>query len=102
MDEEPAVARDILSHLLAHTDAQDTREGIVEWWLLETQIRRAEREVAEALDWLVEQSFVLRARGADSKTRYRLNRDRLPRIRELLGTGGGPSEPLRSIGRKES
>lgn len=102
MDEGERLARDILSYLITHPGVQDTYEGIVEWWLLETQIRRAEREVAEALDWLVEQSFVLRSRGADTQTRYRLNRDRLPQIRELLGTGGDAREPLRPIGRKET
>jgi hypothetical protein len=89
MDEEPPVARDILSHLLAHPDAHDTYEGIVEWWLLEMQIQRAESRVGEALEWLVERSFVLQCRGTDSRIRYRLNRDRLPQIRALLEAGEG-------------
>lgn len=103
MDQGSRLAREILNYLLDHPDVQDTSEGIIEWWLLETHIRRADREVRYALEWLVEQSFVLPCRGADSQTRYRLNRDRLPQIWELLGAGsGGSHDPSRPADRKET
>ena len=74
---------EILSYLVKHPDAQDTVDGIVEWWFLEAGIRHAEQSVRQALQLLVGKGLVLENQGG-SQTRYRLNRARLPEIRAQL------------------
>ena len=78
------IARDILAYLISHPGAQDTLEGIVEWWLLEQRIRHQMAIVQEALSDLVAENLVLRRQGKDSRTHYRVNGRRLKKIRKLL------------------
>jgi len=74
----------ILAYFVAHPDAQDTLEGIVEWWLLERTIKFETARVKEALAELSSQGFILEEKGADLQTRYRINQARYDKIRELL------------------
>jgi len=67
------VALQILSYLSTHRDAQDTVEGIAEWWLMEQRIRCMIREVKQALAELVSQGLVLERGGRDGRVHYRLN-----------------------------
>jgi len=67
------VALEILSYLSAHQDAQDTVEGIAEWWLLEQRIRHVLAEVKKALVELVAHGLLFERMGADGRLRYRLN-----------------------------
>ena len=71
--EKSQVARDVLAYLAAHQDAQDTLEGIVEWWLVEQKIIQQTATVREALAELVAQGLVLERKGQDARTFYRLN-----------------------------
>lgn len=66
------VARQILDYLSTHKDAQDTIEGIAEWWLLEQRIRIVITDAKKALDELVEQGMVLARKGQDGRVHYRL------------------------------
>lgn len=75
---------ELLRYLAEHPDAQDTRDGIVEWWFLDQGIRRAERRVGEALEQLVGEGLLHEVRAEGSPTQYRLDRDRLPQIRKRL------------------
>lgn len=68
------VAQELLDYLARHPDAQDTLEGIVEWWLLEEKIRRRAFEVREALAELVECGLIRERKGKDARTHYRINR----------------------------
>ncbi|HWP43514.1 MAG TPA: hypothetical protein VNO14_09790 [Blastocatellia bacterium] len=87
---EPAdIAKEILAYLASHPDAQDTMEGIVEWWLLEQEIRRSTALVNAALAELVSQGLVLERLGRDGRTHYRINRKKAARIRALLGKKKG-------------
>jgi hypothetical protein len=85
------IARQLLSYLSEHEGAQDTFEGIVEWWLVEQRIRQRAAEVREALDDLTARKLVVAREGRDARTRYRVNPRRLRAVRRLLGQpDGGP------------
>ena len=43
----------IMAYLVDHPNARDTLEGIVEWWLLEREIKFETARVKEALSNLV-------------------------------------------------
>lgn len=88
--EESPIVQDILSYLLTHTAAEDTVEGIVEWWLLEERIKHRIKEVQSVLDELVSQSLILAHESEDSKIRYRINKRKVKRIRAIVN-----SEPAR-------
>lgn len=85
--DEASIERDILSYLLAHRMAEDTIEGIVDWWLLEERIRRRTIEVQKVLDKLVEENLVLVRRAKDSKVRYGINDQKINEIRDILTSG---------------
>jgi hypothetical protein len=78
------MAENILAYLATHPEAQDTMEGIVEWWLLEQEIRRSTAQVKAALAELVAQGLVLERRGKDGQIHYRINRLKTAKIQALL------------------
>jgi hypothetical protein len=78
------ISREILIYLSEHPSAQDTLEGIVQWWLLEQEIQRWTTKVQAALADLVSQGFVLEHTGRDERTHYRLNHRKLNTIHALL------------------
>lgn len=71
-----SVARQVLAYLSEHRAAQDTLEGITEWWLLEQRIRSALTEVKQALADLVARKLVIASRGRDGQMHYRMNASR--------------------------
>lgn len=75
---------ELLGYLTKHPQAQDTLEGIVEWWLLEQRITRATRQVKVALAQLVAERLVIAREGATGQVYYRVNRQKLRDIRRLL------------------
>lgn len=85
------IARLVLSYLSENVGAQDTFEGIVEWWLLEQRVRQRAAEVREALADLSDRKLIVERTGRDARTRYRINRRKLKAIRALLEQpeGGG-------------
>lgn len=85
---ESLIAQDILSYLLEHTAAEDTIEGIVEWWLLEEKIKRRTKEVQKILDELARDSLIIELKSKDSKIRYRLNKRKTNEIRAILKAEG--------------
>ena len=78
------IARDVLTYLTEHPEAQDTFEGIVEWWLLEQKLQRQTAEVKAVLDDLAAQKLILERRAGDSRTHYRLNRRKVKAINAFL------------------
>lgn len=82
--EDSEMVRDVLSYLVKNPDAQDTLEGIVEWWLLERKIESRTAKVKEVLAELVAKGLILERRGSDSRLRYLINTDRQDEIRALL------------------
>jgi len=78
------VASNILSYLVEHAEAQDTLEGIVEWWLLDRDIRHHIVVVKTALKYLVAKGFVIESRKHNNTTRYRANKQKMDDIRDYL------------------
>ncbi len=78
------IANEILAYLVKHPEAQDTLEGITEWWLLEQRIRYAVAEVDGALNNLVVGGLLVTRQCADGRTYYGLNRAKEREIRRHL------------------
>jgi len=90
------VAREILVYLTEHPDAQDTVEGIVEWWMLEREIKHWSQDVQKALAELVALDVVLERKESDGHIHYRINKRKQREIRALLAQQpeAGQAEPL--------
>ena len=69
----PSVRQQIAAYLLRHPGAEDTLEGIVEWWLLEQRIQTSIRDVQSALRELEDLGFLVSTRGPDGRTHYGLD-----------------------------
>jgi hypothetical protein len=78
------ITYDILGYLAEHPEAQDTVEGIIEWWLLEQQITRQTNKVREVLAELVSKGLILERKGEDLRTHYLINRRKSEEIQALL------------------
>ena len=74
----------ILAYLVENPEAQDTLEGIVEWWLLERTIKFQESQIAKAIAELVAKGFIIEYQGWDSQTHYRINRSKFEEIRKFI------------------
>ena len=70
--------------MLDNSEASDTLEGIVQWWLLDRGIKQNLIEVRGALDELSERQLVLESRSADQKVHYRINQSKRNEIVALL------------------
>jgi len=66
------IRQQILAYLDDHPDAQDTLEGIVQWWLLEREIQHWMGRVKDALDELVAEGLISEYEGRDGQIHYRL------------------------------
>ena len=78
------LGNNILAYLVDHPKAQDTLEGIVEWWLLEQKITYETARVKEALSELVNRGMILEKKGTDSRTHYRINQKKYEEIKKLV------------------
>jgi hypothetical protein len=81
------IALRILSYLAANPEANDTPEGIAQWWLLDREIRDQTEAVERALAELADAGWLI-VRGnpgsPGSPVRYRLNPARAGEVRALL------------------
>jgi hypothetical protein len=78
------IRNEILAYLAENPKAQDTLEGIVEWWLLERQIKFQTAKVKEVLSELVANGFILEHQGMNSKTHYRINQSKCSEIKQFF------------------
>jgi len=78
------IARAILGYLARNPKAQDTLPGIIEWWLLDHQIRTRTAEIKRVVDNLVAEKLILKHRGSDLQHHYRINPRRQRRIAALI------------------
>jgi hypothetical protein len=83
-EENTQIAYEILTYLVENPDAQDTLEGIVEWWLLERTIQRQTLEVKESLALLVARGLLIEREGKDARTYYKVNGEKREDILSLL------------------
>jgi hypothetical protein len=64
------IAAEILAYLKTHPGAADTREGIVQWWLLRQRYLRGIEQVESALEVLMKRNLVVRKRTPDGTPVY--------------------------------
>jgi len=69
----PSIAREIMAYLKEHPDAQDSIEGIMQWWLLERNITFQAKLLREALAVLVNEGSVVEIM-CQSGSYYKLNK----------------------------
>ena len=82
--DESTIGNEILAYLVDHPKAQDTLEGIVEWWLLERTIKFQQTQVKKALAKLVNKGLVIEQRRLNSQTHYRISKSKFEEIRKLV------------------
>ena len=84
INDKSKIGNEILAYLVDNPKAQDTLEGIVEWWLLERAIKFQEVQVKKALAELVAKGLVIEQKGNNSNIYYRVNQGRLEEIKKLV------------------
>jgi hypothetical protein len=84
LSDRAEIARDVLAYLNDNSDAADTFEGIVEWWLLDRRIRHGSAEVKGALDELAAKQLISEYKTRDKKVHYRINRRKEKEIEALV------------------
>ena len=84
LQDQSQTAYDILSYLAEYSGAQDTLDGIIEWWLLERHVKYQIARVKDALAALVKEGLVLEHKMQNLPTRYGVNRDKVAEIRKIL------------------
>jgi hypothetical protein len=70
LKKDASIEAQILAYLEEHPTAQDTVEGIVEWWILGREIARATSDVEAALSKLVARKQVRTFVGPDHRVHY--------------------------------
>jgi hypothetical protein len=78
------ISYQILAYLADHPQAQDTVEGIVEWWLLEQRIKQATSQVKTALEQLISKDLVVARKDKTGRVYFRVNREMIREIRRML------------------
>lgn len=78
------IAREILAYLTEHPEAQDTLGGIVQWWLLERQIKYRIAEIRECLIDLRDKGLIYEIKSGDCQIHYRVNRKMLGEIQRMI------------------
>jgi hypothetical protein len=83
------IGYDILAYVAEHPDAQDTAEGIVEWWLMGRAAKPNIVLVEDALAELTDLGLMLARRSKDARALYKANPLKLKEISEMLGRREG-------------
>jgi hypothetical protein len=69
----PSPASEILDYLARHPEAQDTLDGILHWWVLDSCVKKWARKVPETVAKLVEQGFLEEKPSPDGKIFYHVS-----------------------------
>jgi len=78
------IARKILTYLADHPDAQDTLNGITQWWLPERELRYGVALIKEAIGDLVKNGWLITRTKQNSRTHYRINEEKRAEIEEFF------------------
>jgi hypothetical protein len=89
-DEELRAVYRILKYLVQNPNAQDTLEGVVEWWLLDKYTKGNVMKVRAALEELVNADLILQRRGKGIQVYYKINPQKLKEIHALLAPRNRP------------
>jgi hypothetical protein len=81
---ENKISRQILTYLVNHPDAQDTLEGIMQWWLLHQEIHYRRNLILNALDELVQKGLIIVRKPDSSSPRYQANWKRAAEIKQSI------------------
>ena len=84
LPDKSQIAREILTYLGKHPDAQDTLDGILKGWLPDRGSRYKSIQVQEVLKDLVLEGTIQETKTPGSYTEYRLNLNKRNRMKELL------------------
>lgn len=74
----------ILSYLTRHPQAQDTVEGIAEWWVMDQHLHVILEEIQDALAALVRNQYLVEKRRQDGRVYYALNLENMDKIQQFL------------------
>lgn len=74
--EAAAIEKDILDYLGENPGAQDTLQGIIQWWVMERRLIQAIADVETALDHLVAKKLVTKHSGWDGSVYYGIGEKR--------------------------
>ena len=80
------LAQQVLGYFMRYPNATDSLEGIVYWRLQEERVHRMVEETKSALEWLVEQGFLLQE--SSTPPVYRLNPEMHGRAATFLKQSG--------------
>jgi hypothetical protein len=69
----PSPAPEILDYLARQPGAQDTIDGILHWWVLDSCIRSWAPKIAKTVAQLVERGFLEEKRSSDGKIFYHVS-----------------------------
>jgi hypothetical protein len=88
----PSPAPEILDYLARHPDAQDTIDGILQWWILNSSLRLWAPKISEVVAQLVDEGCLEERRAGDGQLFYRLAARHRPAIADGRGADGNASE----------
>jgi hypothetical protein len=69
----PSPAPEILEYLARQPGAQDTIDGILHWWVLDSCIRNWASKIAKTVAQLVERGFLEEKSSSDGKIFYHIS-----------------------------
>ena len=75
-------APEILDYLARHPEAQDTIDGILHRWVLDTCIRKWAPKIAETVAQLVDRGFLEERSSADGQVFYRVSPNYLATLQQ--------------------
>jgi predicted transcriptional regulator len=78
------VALALLDYLWKNRQAQDTLQGIAQWWLPQQQLETTKSTLKAALAELVGKKLILESKGKDAQIHYRLNPRKLRQVAAML------------------
>jgi hypothetical protein len=88
----PSPASEILDYLTRHPDAQDTLDGILHWWVLDSCVKRWAPRIAGTVTKLVEQGFLEEKLSPDGQTFYRVSAHYLSTLQPPPPTESAPNK----------